>query len=96
MSRGSKLSQILSKNLPEAIGSFTRTGKSFEKFHNPGTRGSFHSEHRKKQKQRFFYQQDLKNPEPEVFDKIKEPSNNSGENHTPGFNKTKQNKTREI
>jgi hypothetical protein len=28
----------MSKNLPEAIGSFRRTGKSFEKFQNPGTR----------------------------------------------------------
>jgi hypothetical protein len=46
----------MSKNLPEAIGSFTRTGKSFEKFQNPGTRGSFHFEHIKKQNQRFFDQ----------------------------------------
>jgi hypothetical protein len=32
LSRGSKLSQILSKNLPEAIGSFTRTGMSLKQF----------------------------------------------------------------
>jgi hypothetical protein len=52
----------MSKNLPEAIGSFTRTGKSFEKFHNPGIGGSFHSEHRKKQKQRFFLSIGFKKP----------------------------------
>jgi hypothetical protein len=46
----------MSMNLPEAIGSFRRTGESFEKFQNAGTRGSFHSVHIKKQNQRFFDQ----------------------------------------
>jgi hypothetical protein len=82
----------MSKNLPEAIGSLTRTGKSFENFQNPGTRGSFHSEHIKKQNQRF--NRILKTLSQRFLTKSK--------NHSTTLEKityrasTKQNKTREI